>query len=124
MISVLLQVHVACALISIALFLWRGLAMWIRRPVKQRFLRRTLPDSADTLFLASGVVMAFLLGVSPLEFEWLAAKVVGLLIYIVLGIVALRGGNMRVKRISFIAALCIFAYIAAVAHARNPLPWM
>ncbi len=124
MISVLLPVHVSCVLISITLFVWRGLAMWIRQPLKQRFLCRTLPDSVDTLFLVSGLIMAFLLGFSPLEYEWLAAKIVGLLLYVALGVLALKGGNMRLKRCSFIAALVVFAYIVAVAHARSPLPWM
>jgi len=124
MLSVLLPVHTACALISLSLFIWRGLAMWIRRPVKRRFLRRILPDSVDTVFLASGVLMAFLLGFSPLEYEWLAAKVVGLLLYVVLGVLALKGGNMRLKRCSFIAAICVFSYVVAVAHARSPLPWI
>jgi len=124
MISVLLPVHVGCALISISMFIWRGGAMWIRRPIIHPFLRRTLPDSVDTLFLLTGVMMVFLLGVSPLEADWLAAKLICLVIYTLLGFVALRGGNIILKRSSFIAALCVFAYIVAVAHARSPLPWM
>jgi len=124
MISMLLPVHVGCALISLALFIWRGLAMWIGRPVKQRFFRRTLPDSVDTLFLITGVVMAFLFGVSPLESGWLAAKIVGLLLYVFLGVVALKSGRAGLKRGSFIAALCLFAYVVAVAHTKNPLLWM
>jgi len=124
MISMLLPVHVGCALISISMFIWRGIAMWIRQPIKHPFLRRTLPDSVDTLFLFTGVMMAFLLGVSPLEADWLAAKLVGLLMYTLLGFVALRSGNIVVKRSGFIAALCVFAYIVAVAHTKSPLPWI
>jgi len=126
MISLLLPVHIACACISVMLFIWRGIAMWLNKPVKQRLLRRVLPDSVDTLFLASGIVMAFLLGISPLESDWLAAKLAGLLLYIVLGAVALTHGRNRwLKRGCFVAALGVFAYIIAVAsHAVNPLPWM
>ena len=125
MISILLPVHAGCALISLSLFIWRGLAMWIRRPLKKRFLRRTLPDSVDTVFLTTGILMAFLLGISPLESDWLAAKIVGLLIYIVLGAVALKyGSSMRIKRSSFIAALCVFAYVVAVARTMDPTPFI
>ena len=125
MISSILPLHAACALISIALFIWRGLAMWLNRPLKNRFLRRVLPDSVDTLFLASGIVMTFLMGLSPLESQWLAAKIGGLLIYIILGAIALNyGRSMWLKRGSFIAALCVFAYVLAVAtRTVSPLPW-
>ncbi len=125
MISVLLPVHAGCALISLSLFIWRGLAMWIRRPVKNRFLRRTLPDAVDTVFLSTGILMAFLLGISPLESHWLAAKIVGLLIYIILGAVALKyGRSMWIKRSCFIAALCVFAYVVAVARTMDPIPFL
>ncbi|MDX8404400.1 MAG: SirB2 family protein [Mariprofundaceae bacterium] len=125
MISILLPVHAGCALISLCLFIWRGLAMWIRRPLKNRFLRRTLPDSVDTVFLTSGILMAFLLGISPLESHWLATKIVGLLTYIVLGAVALKyGRSMVVKRFSFIGALCVFAYVVAVARTMDPTPFL
>jgi len=119
-----MQVHTACALISVLLFIWRGVAMWLRTPVKQRFIRRTLPDSVDTVFLFSGIMMAFLLGFSPLESHWLAAKIAGLLLYIVLGAVALKyGRGMLLKRICFIAALIVFAYVAAVARTMDVMPW-
>jgi len=124
MTAILLQVHAGCALISISLFIWRGLMMWIKRPLKHPMLRRALPDSVDTVFLASGMIMAFLLGVSPLESDWLAAKIGGLLGYIVLGAVALKyGRSMWLKRVCFIAAVCLFAYVVAVARTLNPLPW-
>ncbi|GAV19484.1 hypothetical protein MMIC_P0418 [Mariprofundus micogutta] len=98
--------------------------MWIRRPLKHRFLRRTLPDSVDTAFLLTGIVMAFLMGISPLESDWLAAKIVGLLTYIVLGAVALKyGRRVWIKRSSFIAALCVFAYVVSVARTMDPTPF-
>lgn len=99
--------------------------MWVRRPLTHRLLRRTLPDSVDTLFLATGITMAFLLDISPLEFDWLAAKIGGLLLYVALGIVALKYGHvMWLKRSCFVASLCVFSYVIAVAHTMNPLPWM
>lgn len=124
MISILFPLHTGCALISLSLFIWRGLMMWIGRPLKLHFFRRTLPDSVDTVFLASGIGMAFLLEISPLDSHWLAAKICGLLAYIVLGAVALTYGRSRwLKRTSFIAALCTFAYVVAVARTMQMMPW-
>jgi len=98
--------------------------MWVGRPLKRRFLRRTLPDTIDTLFLASGIIMAFLLEISPLDSHWLAAKIGGLLLYIVLGAVALKYGRSRVvKRGCFIAAVATFAYLMMLARGMVAVPF-
>ncbi len=98
--------------------------MWIDRPLTSRLFRRTLPDSVDTLFLISGIGMAFVLGVSPLESGWLAAKIIALLIYIGLGEVALRfGSSSWMKRCCFVAAIVVFVYIVAVAKTMEIVPW-
>lgn len=111
-------------MISISLFLWRGVMMWVGRPLKSRFLRRTLPDSVDSLLLAAGIIMAFLLDISPLDSHWLAAKIGGLLLYIVLGAVALKYGRGRVvKRGCFIAAVATFAYLMLLARGMVAVPF-
>jgi uncharacterized membrane protein SirB2 len=124
MIQYLLPLHVICIAISLLLFVWRGLRMWTGKPLATQLWRRTVPDKVDTLLLASGIGMAFLLGISPLDSGWLAAKIGGLLAYISLGVVALKANlNPRLKRCCFIAALGMFAYIIAVARSMNPMPW-
>ncbi|NWF36601.1 SirB2 family protein [Mariprofundus sp. KV] len=124
MISILFPIHAGCAVISISLFLWRGVMMWVGRPLKSRFLRRTLPDSVDSLLLAAGIIMAFLLDISPLDSHWLAAKIGGLLLYIVLGAVALKYGRGRVvKRGCFIAAVATFAYLMLLARGMVAVPF-
>jgi len=123
MIEVLLPIHTTCVAISIVLFIWRGVAMWLEQPLTNKYYRRILPDSVDTVLLFSGISMAYMLDYSPLEQGWLAAKMIGLVMYIVLGAIALKyGQSLAVKRIFFIAALCVFAYIAAVARTMQVLP--
>ena len=125
MMSLLLMLHIVCALVSITLFIWRGARMWINRPLSSRLFRRSLPDTVDTLFLVSGISMAFVLGVSPLESGWLAAKIIALLIYIGLGEMALRFGSTNwLKRVCFIAAILVFGYIVGVAKTMEVVPWM
>lgn len=123
MISILFPLHTGCAIVAITLFSWRGIMMWVGRPLKMRLFRRTLPDAVDVVFLASGVALAVVLEVSPAS-PWLAAKLIGLTLYILLGAVALRGsGNRTLKRAAFIGALAAFAYVALVA--RHILhPWL
>ncbi|MGQ0544850.1 MAG: SirB2 family protein [Betaproteobacteria bacterium] len=54
---------------------------------------------------------------------WLTAKVLGLVAYIVLGMLALRRGKTPAVRIaSFAGALLVAAYVVAVALTKYPLP--
>lgn len=86
---------------------------------------RTAPHVIDTVFLTSGVWLAWTLGVSPLDQSWLAAKIGGLLAYIGLGFVALRFGRTPLARGSaFITAIAVFGYIVGVAVARSPVSWI
>lgn len=97
--------------------------MWLKQPLNNHFYRRILPDSIDALLLGSGITMVFILEYSPFEQDWLAAKIIGLLIYIVLGSFALKyAKSMFVKRLCFIAALCMFGYIVIVARTSQVLP--
>ena len=74
----------------------------------------------DTLLLASALTLAGLSGQYPFVQAWLTAKVLGLLVYIVLGVVALRGLTARVRLFAFGAALATFAWIVSVALSRHP----
>jgi uncharacterized membrane protein SirB2 len=68
--------------------------------------------------------LAWQLGYSPLEQPWLATKIVALLLYIVIGSVAIkRGKTRRIRLIAWIAAQGVFFYIVSVALTHNPLPW-
>jgi len=73
----------------------------------------------DTVLLASALWLAWQLGRDAAP--WIAAKVVALLLYIVLGSIALRRGRTPGIRIAaFFAALATFGYIVSVAIAKSP----
>jgi uncharacterized membrane protein SirB2 len=79
----------------------------------------------DTVLLLSAIWLAVQLQQVPFRDGWLGAKILGLLLYIVLGGIALKRGRTKTMRIgAFAAALAVFAYIVAVARTRNPLPWV
>jgi uncharacterized membrane protein SirB2 len=75
----------------------------------------------DTVLLVSAIALAWMLRITPLSAPWLMAKVVGLLVYIGLGIVALRPSNPRgVRAVAWIAALATAGWIVSVAITKNP----
>lgn len=122
---VLKTVHVGCVAASYVLFVMRG--AWMMRESAQLARRwvKTVPHVIDTVLLASAIAMAVMSRQYPFVSGWLTAKVLGLILYIGLGMVALRRGRTRGTRIvAWIAAQAVFFYIVAVAFTRNPLPLM
>ena len=119
--AALKSVHVGCAAISIVLFTVRG--VW-RMTAQERLARRwvrIVPHVVDTLLLASAIALASMLGGAPFADGWLTAKVAGLLVYIVLGTIALkRGRTPGVRAAAFAGALLTFAYIVSVAFTKSP----
>jgi uncharacterized membrane protein SirB2 len=114
-------IHVGAAAFSIALFALRG-AWMLASPARlaQRWVR-ILPHVVDTVLLVSALWLAWQLGADGTR-GWLAAKIVALLVYIALGIVALRRGRTRgVRIVAFFAALATFGYIVSVAVTKSPL---
>jgi uncharacterized membrane protein SirB2 len=58
----------------------------------------------------------------PSRGAWLLAKIIGLVAYIGLGMVALKPGRPPAQRaLAWLAALAVFGYIVSVALTRNPL---
>lgn len=60
---------------------------------------------------------------SPLATPWLAAKLVALPLYIVAGVIALRGASAR-RLPAFIVAVVAFVYIVSVALTKRPLGFL
>ena len=116
-------VHVGCVAASYALFFVRGVWMMRGSPQSRQRWVRIAPHIVDTLLLASAVALAVSIAQYPLTHGWLTAKLLGLVLYIWLGTVALKRGKTRRSRIAaWIAAQVVFAYIIAVAVTHSPLP--
>jgi len=118
------HLHITAVVLSLSFFLFRSWCMLQRpRMLNKRWLRLTA-DSIDTVLLISAGTLAYQLQQYPFVDSWLTAKVLGLLLYIVLGSIALRRGRTRLVRISaLIGALCCATYIVLVALSHHPQPW-
>ncbi len=115
-------IHMGAAALSFTGFFVRGLWMRQRSPRLSARWVKTVPHVVDTVLLASAAALALRLHQYPLVNGWLTAKLLGLLAYIGLGMVALRFGRTRGTRtLAWLAAMVVFVYIVAVAVTRNPL---
>lgn len=119
------NLHLATLTITLALFLLRGAWMMADSPRLQARWVRIVPHINDTLLLISGIALAVLIQQYPLVHGWLTAKVIALLVYIVLGTLALKRGKTKSQRVAaWFAALLTFGYMVAVAMAHDPFPFL
>jgi uncharacterized membrane protein SirB2 len=115
------HLHITCAAISGSFFLLRGIWMLLDSPMLQRRWVKVVPHGVDTLLLTTALVLVFWSGQYPFVQPWLTAKVIALVVYIVLGTLALKRGKTKgVRTFALVAALATFAYIVAVALTRQP----
>ena len=119
--ALLKTIHQSAVVISFAGFFVRGVGMlndatWLRhRSVK------TLPHVVDTILIVSAVWLAWILRLTPANAPWIGAKIIGLLVYIAVGMIALRFGRTKgVRASAWIGAMLVFGYIVSVAIAKDP----
>ncbi len=118
------QIHLVAVVLTFVLFFIRGLWMLLESDMLKRRWVRTLPHCIDTTLLLAAIVLVIMSHQYPGQQTWLTAKIIALLVYISLGMVALKYG--RTRRIRFAAWLggqLTFLYIVLVALSKNPLPW-
>ena len=125
MYSLLLATHTACALLTISGFMLRGYWMLQGSPLLRHRITRVAPHVVDALFLASGIALIVARQIAVLQSGWLLAKFAALLLYVALGMIALRFGRSRETRLTaLIAAIAVFAYIVGVALSKSTASWL
>lgn len=115
-------IHIGAVLASGSLFLLRALAfnLFGARWAMARPLRR-LAYVIDTVLLAAALTLLTIVRQYPFVDAWLTAKVVLLVVYIALGIFALRAAT-RTRRIGFmLAATATYLLMISIARAHDPL---
>jgi uncharacterized membrane protein SirB2 len=116
------HVHIMLALMSGSLFALRGGfalagARWPNAlPVKW------LSYSIDTALLTAAMMLLTILPGAMFANGWLTTKVVLLVVYVVLGVFALRRAkSFRARLWSYLGALLVFFAIYSIARAHQPL---
>jgi uncharacterized membrane protein SirB2 len=116
------NVHITCAILTIALFLLRGGLMLADSPWQRNVVLRYLPHAVDTVLLTTALMLTTVIRQYPFAVGWLTAKVVLLVAYIVLGSIALKRGRTRAIRVTaFVAALATIGFLVTVARTHHPL---
>lgn len=114
--------HIGLVLASGALFMFRGVAVLSGRSWGMTRGVRYASYGLDTVLLLAGVGLWLMLGLNPLRESWLGTKLGLLLLYIVLGSLALkRARSQRLRVVFFLASLACYAFMLSVARFHHPL---
>ncbi|MCW0308498.1 MULTISPECIES: SirB2 family protein [Pantoea] len=119
------NLHLLTVAVTISLFLLRFYWQRTGSAMLQRRWVRILPHINDTLLLLSGASLVMITHFYPFspQGSWLTEKLLGVIIYIALGSVALsrRPRSDRTRWIAFIVALIALVTIIKLALSKMPL---
>ena len=112
----------AAAFASVGLFLVRGAALLAGMAWPRALPLRYLSWTIDTVLLTAALMLTTLVRQYPFVHAWLTVKVVLLVVYIALGMLAFSARRGRpLRAAAWVAALAVFGFIYSVARAHHPL---
>lgn len=115
-------VHIVTALASGGLFVARGLALFAGAGWAMAAPLRYLSYTIDTVLLTAALMLMTIVQQYPFVHAWLTVKVLLVIAYIVLGILAFRKSLPYTVRLGcWSIAIAVFAFIISVARAHDPL---
>lgn len=115
--------HVFCVIASVSGFALRGMLKMEGSSLPGHRALQVLPHAVDTVLLLSAAVLVVLSGQYPFVAPWVTAKVLGLLVYIGLGIAFMHHPKSPVReKLLFLLALSAAVYIILVAVSKQALP--
>jgi uncharacterized membrane protein SirB2 len=101
------HLHVTLAVTSVSLFVLRFIAREMGAGFMSWRLLKVLPHLIDTLLLASGIGLAAIYRLSPLDAHWLLVKLVFIVGYIAFGVGAMKSSRAGARMICALLALCL-----------------
>ncbi|MEF9979479.1 MAG: SirB2 family protein [Thermomonas sp.] len=118
-------VHVHAVMASGALFALRGAASVAGARWPRHWLPRYASYTVDTTLLTAATMLFTMLPGAMFANGWLLAKLILLVAYIGLGMLAMRSARSRMQRAGFyIAALATYVVMFGIARAHDPLGWL
>ena len=116
------QFHILVAILSGSLFAVRGAFALAGARWPQALPVKWLSYAIDTSLLTAAMMLLTILPWAMFANGWLLAKVCLIVVYVVLGVLAMRPRRAARDRARYyVAALVAFASIYAIARAHHPL---
>lgn len=125
MFTLIKYVHLASVVLSLTGFVLRGILMIRASPLMNARWIKVLPHINDTVLLVAALSLAVMSDQYPFVENWVTAKVLGVIAYIILGALALRDANtLQMRVVCWLAAMAVFGWIVSVALTRQPMGFL
>lgn len=113
--------HLLMVAISLSLLILRFVLSLRGSGLLQHKFLKVAPHVVDTLLLLSAVGLMVSISQYPFVNPWLTEKLIGLLAYIGLGVMAFKGRTTTLKVFAFLGALGWLVLVAKVAITKTPI---
>ena len=112
--------HIGFVYLSFILFVVRFVLANYKPLLNSNKALNIATPGIHALLLITAGALCVTLSHYPFEAAWVTAKLLGLIAYVVLGVIAIKKVNVK----AFVLALVVFVYIFGVAKAHSALSWV
>ncbi|SHG43427.1 Uncharacterized membrane protein SirB2 [Marisediminitalea aggregata] len=113
------HLHMTAVGISVLLFVFRFIYGQMNPSFLQQKWVKVVPHIIDTVLLGSAIWLCVILSQYPIVNSWLTAKVIGVIGYILFGLLALKSETPVKKWGGFAGALIVLGVTAKVAITKQ-----
>ena len=117
------EVHILAAVLSGSLFALRGACALAGMRWPRAAPVRYLSYFIDSTLLTAALMLVTILPAPMFANHWLTVKLCFVVLYIALGIAAMRARRRGMQAGFYVAALLAFALVVGIARAHHPLGW-
>lgn len=117
--------HVHAVICSGIIFTLRGGAALLGAKWPQHWLPRYGSYTVDTILLTTATMLFSMLPKGMFANGWLTFKVSLVVVYVILGVFAMRPKRTQAQRaVFYVLALTTFAFIFGIARMHHPAGWL
>lgn len=112
--------HMLLVALSVTFFIVRFMLNLRQSPIMEKKFVKVAPHVIDTFLLLSGFTLCFMIKQYPFVDPWMTEKIICVVAYIALGIMALKSNrNKLFKFFAFIGAIGWVVLAAKLAHFKQ-----
>ena len=115
------HLHLLLAVISVSFLLLRFALNLKSAPILQTRFFKIAPHVIDTFLLLSAVMLMVTIKQYPFVTPWLTEKLIAVLAYIVLGVMAFKGRTTMIRWMCFLGSFGWLALAVRVAISKQPV---
>lgn len=116
------HLHLTLIAVSVLFFITRYFWVMTDSGMMQKKWVKVVPHIIDTFLLISAITLCVILSQYPFVTGWLTEKFIGLILYILFGLLALKlGKDKKIKTVGFVLAIGTIAVMGKLAVTKQAI---